>query len=707
MTERIKKLVQYTVSGDMRPIEITPDFDSGDMLLPQIIMEGKRECEYILAQSCPMYPESAFTGLFTFNGSTLGDAFSRRGHKNFRELFSENYRKPIENLVCFDWQHCVGNYSKIIENGFIGIMKEIEESRRAHEGDREALDFLETQDQLCIAMIKRAHKCSEMAKNKASETENKEYKANLLKLSEALMRVPENGAESFYEALLILHMIYPLLPDSIGLIDRYLYHYYRNDIEKGMITKETAKEYLQELFLMLQARINHKSDRFYRGGESHFCIGGYLPNGEDGWNELSELIVEALMELPTWIPQISIRWTKKTPREVLRFMLDAERNDPNKRIAFVNDEPRLRGLMKNMELPFEVACEYTMMGCNELALPGGIVFGFDPSNILRSIENTFHKRTDDIIKAKTFEDFFDIYTEELKKDLSEISRIGEKLQEKRAMDNSIVSNMLLDGCIERAKCFTRGGASKYTAVGILIGLSNVIDSLSVTKQFVYDERIVTMKELTDALKANWSGYEELHSLIIKKGKFFGNDDETSNYVAQLFFKTLDAVSTKDNYLGKKWIYGNLIGYNEYHKFFGDVTAATPDGRYAGEMTNFGIGQSGDKDREGLTALLSSVAKCDPENIMVGPSVTNVLLEETLVKNDDSFEKLVTLFETYFKSGGTHFQLTYVSKEDLINAQKEPDKYRNLRVRVSGFSDYFNNLNKGLQDEIITRTVKTK
>ena len=479
------------------------------------------------------------------------------------------------------------------------------------------------------------------------------------------------------------------------------------DIEKGMITKETAKEYLQELFLMLQARINHKSDRFYRGGESHFCIGGYLPNGEDGWNELSELIVEALMEMPTWIPQISIRWTKKTPREVLRFMLDAERNDPNKRIAFVNDEPRLRGLMKNMELPFEVACEYTMMGCNELALPGGIVFGFDPSNILRSIENTFHKRTDDIIKAKTFEDFFDIYTEELKKDLSEISRIGEKLQEKRAMDNSIVSNMLLDGCIERAKCFTRGGASKYTAVGILIGLSNVIDSLSVTKQFVYDERIVTMKELTDALKANWSGYEELHSLIMKKGKFFGNDDETSNYVAQLFFKTLDAVSTKDNYLGKKWIYGNLIGYNEYHKFFGDLTAATPDGRYAGEMTNFGIGQSGDKDREGLTALLSSVAKCDPENIMVGPSVTNVLLEETLVKNDDSFEKLVTLFETYFKSGGTHFQLTYVSKEDLINAQKEPDKYRNLRVRVSGFSDYFNNLNKGLQDEIITRTVKTK
>ena len=707
MTERIKKLVGYTVSGDMRPQEIPVEFDKDDIYLPQIKMEGKRDCQYIEAQGCAIYPESAFTGLFTFNGSTLGDAFSRGGHKNFREFCNTYYRKPIENLVCFDWQHCVGNYSKIIENGFEGIRKDIEASCEVHKDDREELDFLETQKWLCDAMIKRAHKCSEMAKSKAEETENNEYKANLLKLSETLLKVPEKKAESFYEALLTLHVIYPMLPDSVGLIDRYLYHFYKNDMEKGIITRDIAKEYLQELFLMLQARIHRKSDRFFRGGESHFCIGGYLPNGEDGWNELSELIVESLMELPTWIPQISIRWTEKTPREVLRFMLDAERKDPNKRIAFVNDEPRVRGLMKNMELTFEEAVSYTMMGCNELALPGGIVFGFDPSNILRSVENTFYKRTEDIIKAESFEEFFGVYREELISDLADISRIGEMLQKGRARDNSIVSNMLLDGCIERGKCFTRGGATKFTAVCSLIGLSNVIDSLSITKQFVFDEKIVTMKELTDALKTDWVGFEELHSSIMKKGKFFGNDDETSNYVAQLFFKTLDEVSTKDNYLGKKWIYGNLIGYNEYHKLFGEGTKATPDGRHAGDMTNFGIGQTGEKDREGLTSLLMSIAKCDPENIMVGPSVTNVLIEESLIKNDDNFEKLVTLFETYFKSGGTHFQLTYVSKDDLINAQKEPEKYKNLRVRVSGFSDYFNNLNKGLQDEIIVRTVKTK
>ena len=132
---------------------------------------------------------------------------------------------------------------------------------------------------------------------------------------------------------------------------------------------------------MLQARIHKSSDRFYRGGESHFCIGGYLPNGEDGFNELSRLIVDSLMELPTWIPQISLRWTKKTPHEVLRYMLECERNDPNKRIAFVNDEPRIKGLMKYNDNNYDEAVNYTMIGCNEIALPGGIVFGFDQINI--------------------------------------------------------------------------------------------------------------------------------------------------------------------------------------------------------------------------------------------------------------------------------------------------------------------------------------
>ena len=705
MNERIKKLVEKTIAGEMWVGPVKTEYDRTDLFLSPVKMSGKRVCEYILNQNFLILEESCFTGLMRFDGSVEGDIFHRDGHKNFRMAMDNFYNKPVDNLLTFEWQHSVGDFGKIINRGLIGIKDEIEKSREAHKDDKSSLEFLQTQTDICDAIIQRAHKGADKALEKANETENKEYKENLLNLSKGLEKVPEYPAESFYEAVLSLYFCYPFIPDSIGLIDRYLYPFYKNDIMNGKLIEEKAKEYLQELFLMLQARINKASDRFYRGGESHFCIGGYLENGEDGFNDLSRLIVESLMELPTWIPQISLRWTKKTPREVLKFMLDCERHDPNKRIAFVNDEPRLKGLIKYTGLSYEEAVNYTMMGCNELALPGGMVFGFDPFNIVRSVENTFYKRSDDIAKVKNFEEFYDIYKQELFGDLWAAERISKSFQDIRSRDCNIVSNIFLEGCIENAKSCTQGGLSRYIAVGLPIGLSNVIDSLSITKQFVFDEKIITIKELIDALKNNWQGYEDLRNMILKKGHFFGNDEDCSNGVAKRLLGSIGEWNNSENYLGKKWVFGNLIGYNEHHKFFGDKLKATPDGRYSGDMINYGIGQSQGKDRNGLTALLNSVAKCDPEAVLTGPSVTNVLIDEKLIRDNDNFEKLVDLFQTYFLNGGTHFQLTYVSKEDLINAKKTPEDYKNLRVRVSGFSDYFIFLNDALQDEIITRTVK--
>ena len=607
--------------------------------------------------------------------------------------------------MTFEWQHSAGDFGKIINCGLTGIKENIELSKNNHAEDKKAIEFLETQTDFCNTVIDWAHKCSDRAAAVAEKTKNETYKINLTRLSKGLKRVPENKAESFFEAVLSLYLCFSFVPDSIGLIDRYLYPYYKSDIEAGILTEEDAKAYLQELFLMLQARTSIKSANFYRGGESHCCIGGYLENGEDGFNELSRLIVDSLMELPTWIPQISLRWTDKTPHEVLRYMLDCERKDPNKRIAFVNDAPRIKGLMKYNDISYKEAVNYTMLGCNEIALPGGIVFGFDQMNILRSVENTFFNRSNDIINAESFDDFFNIYKEELFNDLQEADEICEGLQNIRNRDTNIVSNIFINGCIENAKSISPESA-RFIAVGILIGLPNVIDSLSITKQFVFDKKLCSMSELVSAVKNNWVGYEGLRTLIMKEGCFFGNDDELSNKIANRFFGALDEWNSTHNYLGKKRMFGNLVGYNEHNKFFGNGTKATPDGRFDGDMLTFGIGQGGGKDREGLTALLNSVAKCDPYFILTGPSVTNIMLDEQLIKKDESFEKLVYMFETYFKMGGTHFQLTYVSKEDLLNAQKNPDQYKSLRVRVSGFSDYFVFLNKGLQDDIISRTEKS-
>ena len=136
-----------------------------------------------------------------------------------------------------------------------------------------------------------------------------------------------------------------------------------------------------------------------------------------------------------------------------------------------------------------------------------------------------------------------------------------------------------------------------------------------------------------------------------------------------------------------------------------LQAATPDGRYTGDALKFGLGQSEGKDRNGLTALLNSIARVDPNAIGCGSTVANIMLDEQLIKNDTNFNKTADLLETYFKNGGVHFQLSYVSREDLLNAKKAPEKYKNLRVRVSGFSDYFVNLNEPLQDDIIRRTIQ--
>lgn len=707
MNDRIKELVNKTVSGEMYVYPVKTEYDRCDLFLPHIKMSAKRVCEYIRNQEPLIVPESCFTGLIKFDGSVEGDVFSRLGHENLKKVDKSFYNRPVDNLLTFEWQHSVGDFGKIINSGIIGVKDEIQKSIQNHNEDENAIQFLKTQLDICDAIIDWTKKCSKKALIVSESTENAKYKKNLERLSQALEHVPQNPAENFYEAILVLYVCYGFIPDSIGLIDRYLYPFYKKDVEKGILTKEEASEYLQELFLMLQARIHISDYRFYRGGETHFCIGGYNENGEDGFNELSKLIVDSLMDLPTWIPQISLRWTSKTPHRVLHYMMDCERKDPNKRIAFVNDEPRIKGLMKYTGVSYAQAVNYTMMGCNELAFPGGIVFGFDPMNIVRCVQNTFFDRSDDIINAKTFDEFYDVFQEEMFKDLWEADKIGNGLQTVRSRDCNLVSNIFFDGCIENAKSITQGGTDTYIAVGLLIGISNVIDSLSVTKQLVFDEKRITMEQLIDALRNNWNGCEDLREYILKKGMFFGNDDDCSNDIANRFFKSLDHWNTGDNYLKKPLVFGNLVGYNEHHKFFGEKTKATPDGRFDGDMINFGIGQSEGKDRNGLTAMLSSVAKCDPYSILTGPSVTNVLLDEQLVKKDENFEKLVYLFESYFKMGGTHFQLTYVSKEDLINAKKTPDKYKNLRVRVSGFSDYFVFLNEGLQDDIIKRTSHTR
>lgn len=274
----------------------------------------------------------------------------------------------------------------------------------------------------------------------------------------------------------------------------------------------------------------------------------------------------------------------------------------------------------------------------------------------------------------------------------------------RARDVNLVSSLFFRGCIENARSISQGGCDYTSAQLDLIGFTTVVDSLSIVKQFVFDEKRCTMAELTEALDANWEGHEDLHTLIHNRGRFFGNNDPLSDQMAVRLYDTMYSyLRDKTDWQGKHYMVGDLIGYWEHNQWFGSEMKATPDGRRAGDRISFGRGQSEGRDRSGLTALLNSVARCDPHHLVCGPTVTNLMLDEQMVKKPEHFDKLALLLDTYLREGGMHFQLTYTDRETLLDAKTAPERHESLRVRVSGFSDFFNRLDDNLQNEIIDRT----
>ncbi|MBO7761989.1 MAG: hypothetical protein J6T24_04255 [Clostridia bacterium] len=705
MTERIRELARLTMAGQMYAKPRKTEFDPEDAALPRQERESRRLCQYIRNQEPMLTEYSAFTGYFNFDGSVVGDAFRRGGHKAFEELRRLFHLKTVDGFSTFEWQHATADYAKVLTKGIYGLIEEIDASLARHT-DTEEVRFLEALRRVAEAMIAWADKCADRTATFAEGVKEGAYKENLLRLSAALRRVPAHAPETFYEAVLTIYVCFSADPDSVGTLDRYLAPFYERDLGEGRLTRKEAAEYLQELFLMLQAATSPSSPNFTRTAESHFCVGGYLPNGEDAFSELSALIVESLIELPSYIPQVSLRWTGKTPREVFRFMLDCERRDPRKRIAFQNDEKRVKCYTEICHIPFEKAVSYTTVGCNEPAFLGAITGSNSKVNFLRPMETVMHEHREKVEAAESYDEFFTLFCYELRAALDTAFAYDNFYNARRAEDINYISSLFFNDCIENARSLTRGGGNTVIASPMCIGITNVIDSLAVVKQFVFDERAFTMRELLDALAADWVGYEDMRTLILKRGHFFGNDDDTSNGVARALYRELyEFLKERTNLFGYHFLVGDLIGYHPHHKWFGEGTLATPDGRRKGDALKFGLGQSEGRDREGLSALLHAIATADPTGIGCGSTVTNLLLDEKLMRDEENFEKTVDLLLTYFKSGGVHFQLNYVSREDLLAARATPEDHKSLRVRVSGFSECFVKLPEPIQDDVIARTVK--
>ena len=705
MNERIDRLVKAARSGEIFPDMVKVEYDEFDLNLADPLRIAKRLTEYMEAQPCYFTDDNELVGMMHFDGSVEADVFTRTGHLKISEAFRKYYRQPQENLSTMEWQHSNADFGKVIRIGLVGLRKEIIESRSHYRNDVARLNFLAGLEAMIRGITRRSQQYALECRKQASVCQDPARKATLLRMASNCMRVPEYPARTFEEAVQCVYFCFMFQPDSIGRPDQYLYPLYQKGIADGTLTNERVKELLQELYVMIHGWTRFTSFQSDRGAESHFVIGGYTLEGKCAWNELSDLILDSMMEVDLIRPQVSLRWNKLTPRSVLYKAMDCERKDKNKRIAFVNDEPRIKSMMNVWHIPWETAYDYIMVGCNEPAFQGGISLGGNTTNVVRSLVNTLNDRRIEVLEAPDFDAFYAIYEQELHRDLETILNYSNRYNMLRSRDCNVLSSLFITGCIERAASVTQGGATRTSGFSNLMGATNLIDSLCIIKQFVYEEKRCTMEEMLAALDADWKGYEALRTMILNKGKFFGNNDDFTNSMARRYTDSLYKFTCgRTDYFGQYLCTGNLTGYHPHFAWFGERTQATPDGRVAGSALLFGSGQANGKDKNGMTSHLLSVAQMDPSGVMCGNTIMNLSVDENTVRDEESFDKLVTMVETYFREGGLHLQLNHVSAEDMIAAQKEPDKYKSLRVRVSGFSANFVKLQDVIQDNVIARTI---
>ena len=707
MTDRILNLITEMKDHDLIPESRTVEYDPLDLRLPEAVFNAKRIVEYIQAQEVYITDANRFTGMLRYGKAGVpADIFHREGHAVFAKACENFYNIYRENLVVFEWQHSAPNYERIVNCGLKEYMDRIPLYKEKYKNDPDKYAFEEALEIVTHGIIGWAEICAARHEEEAAACTDEVRKAELLKLAATLRRVPLHPAESFYEGLTDLIFCFQFLPDSIGTMDRYLWPLYKKDIENGVITREEAKDLIQEVFVHICNHTPLANQNSDRTAECHFAIGGYTADGEDGFNDLSRLIVESVMEMDIRRPSISLRWTKKTPFEVLKYVLTCERNDPNKRFAFCSDEPRLKGLQEICHLPYELAVKYTMVGCNEPSFPGTVWYGGCTSNIARSVTDTLYGRKEDVLKCQNFEEFYEIFKEELDKCIDRIYWYINAFNNMRAKDINVLSQFLLDGCLEAGVSATAGSCTNKIGGANLMGQTCVIDSLSIVKQYVFEEKKTDMAHLIEVLESDWEKDPDLRNDILKNGRFFGNHDELSDEMARRFTTELyNCTQKRSTGFGFPVLFGTLAGYNPHFAEFGKRTAATPDGRYAGDTFMVGSGQANGKDRNGILPLMQSLAQLDPVGIMNGPVVCNMLIDAALMKNDEYFDKVCHLIETYFKIGGIHVQLNYVTKEELLAARAMPDKYKSLKVRVSGYSATYVMLAEGIQQEILQRTVK--
>lgn len=620
---------------------------------------------------------------------------------------------------------------KIYRKGLLSLKEEVTRGV-------EALDFLndshayskreelKAMEISADALIHYAQRYSKAAVKLAQREKDPERRKELERIAIVCSHVPADAPLDFWEALqyywfVHLGVITELNPwDAFnpGRLDQHLYPFYVRGLEKKTLTRQKAEELLQAFWIKFnnhpappKVGVTAEESSTY----TDFALinmGGVRADGSDGVNELSYLMLDVVEEMRLTQPSSMVQVSKKTPDRFLKRALKIIRTGFGQPSVF-NTDVIIQELLRQGKR-IEDARNGGASGCVETGAFGKesyILTGY--FNMVKVLEVTLNNgfdrstgkkiglQTGDPVKFGSFSELFDAFKKQLDYFVS-IKVMGNNIIERLYAELLPVPflSLFIDDCVAKGRDYNDGGARYNTNYVQGVGLGTMTDSLAAIKYNVFDNEHVTIGQLLEALESDFRGQETLRQRLLNRTPKYGNDDDYADEIMKAVFEAYyEAVDGRPNTKGGCYRI-NLLP-TTVHVYFGKLVGATPDGRRASEPLSEGVSPVQGADRKGPTAVIKSAAKID--HARTGGTLLNQKFTPQLLADEEGLDKLASLIRTYFRLDGHHIQFNVVSSEILRDAQKHPEKYRDLIVRVAGYSDYFVDLNVELQDEIIKRT----
>jgi pyruvate-formate lyase len=625
--------------------------------------------------------------------------------------------------------HVILDYDMVLKKGLAAMKEDVEEKiREDEELKKDEKDFLESLKIALEGVMIYARRLAERIANEIEREADPDRKAILEGMHGVCLKVPLQPAETFEESVqsiwtvkTAVELAHPVNLHCFGRLDQQLYPYYRKDLEEGRITAEQAVIHLEELLLKIMSQnirpeSNILSNFYHRFlGSSPVTLGGLTPDGHDGTNDLTHLFIQATSRSKA-ITNIAIRVHPETPDSILHTLADALHQGTSS-YALFNDVTNTEA-MKRKGFAEPDARDYAVMGCVELTCPGKTSFmsanalllarllditlrNGDSKTLAVTIRNEGLKTGD----PDTFKSFDELESALIEQGRHYIRKIAEAsiLRDRLYAEHfpAPYISAFIQGCLEKKRDVTRGGGIyELNGISMINSIANLTDSLYTMKRLIFEEKKFTFKELLKAIDNNFAGYESILKEIKNLQGKWGNANPESDEIASRVMKELFS----ETYKYRTFNDGAFVVYvisMTTHTIDGRISIASPDGRraatpYAASCNPYNV------ERSGVTAAMQSVAGLPFEDVM-GCAVNVKFHPSGIGENPEARAKWIALIRTYFQLGGAQIQPTVASAEMLRAAQKDPESYKDLIVKVGGYSTYFTELGREIQEEVIART----